>query len=150
MGHALVSMGVLNEKGYPHEGTLDFASISLTSTTGTLQMRGVFPNPDGRVMPGLYARLHVPLAEKNALLVPQEALSYDQQGVFLFVVNAQNTVERRGLKIGFLVAHMRVVEEGLTPKDWVIVVGIQKAIPGHQVTPERQGPLPPLAPEGAR
>jgi len=149
MGHALVSMGVLNEKGYPHEGTLDFASISLTSTTGTLQMRGVFPNPDGRVMPGLYARLHVPLAEKNALLVPQEALSYDQQGVFLFVVNAQNTVERRGLKIGFLVAHMRVVEEGLTPKDWVIVVGIQKAIPGHQVTPERQGASPPLAPQGA-
>jgi len=141
-GGTLVSMGVLNEKGYPHEGVLDFASISLTSTTGTLQMRGVFQNPDGTVMPGLYARLRVPLAEKNALLVPQEALSYDQQGVFLLVINAQNTVERRSVKIGFLVGHMRVIEEGLTPKDWVVVAGVQKAIPGHQVTPERRGPLP--------
>ena len=95
MGRALVSMGILNEKGYPHEGFLDFASISLTSTTGTLQMRGVFRNPDGRVMPGLYARLRVPLVEKNALLVPQEALSSDQQGVFVLAVNPQNTVERR-------------------------------------------------------
>lgn len=150
MGRALVSMGILNEKGYPHEGFLDFASISLTSTTGTLQMRGVFRNPDGRVMPGLYARLRVPLVEKNALLVPQEALSSDQQGVFVLAVNPQNTVVRRNIKIGFLVGHMRVVEEGLTPKDWVVVAGLQKAIPGHQVTPERQGPLPSPQPEEAR
>ena len=65
-----VSMGVLNEKGYPHEGILDFASISLTSTTGTLQMRGVFPNPDGKIMPGLYARLRVPLARKKRTARP--------------------------------------------------------------------------------
>jgi RND family efflux transporter MFP subunit len=150
MGRSLVSMGVLNEKGYPHEGILDFASISLTSTTGTLQMRGVFPNPDGRIMPGLYARLRVPLAERNALLVPQEALSYDQQGPFLLTVNAQNTVERRSLKIGFLVGHMRVIEEGLTPGDWIVTAGIQKAVPGHRVTPERRGPLPSPQREKAR
>jgi RND family efflux transporter MFP subunit len=150
IGHAPVSMGVLNENGYPHEGVLDFASISLTSTTGTLQMRGVFQNPDGRIMPGLYARLRVPLAEKNVVLVPQESLSYDQQGVFSLVVNAQNTVERRGVKIGFLVGHMRVVEEGLTPKDWIVTAGIQKAVPRHQVTPERQGQPPSLPPQGAR
>jgi RND family efflux transporter MFP subunit len=142
MGRASVSMGVLNEKGYPHEGVLDFASISLTSTTGTLQMRGVFPNPEGKIMPGLYARLRVPLEEINALLAPQEALSYDQQGVFLLVVNSQNMVERRGVKIGFLVGHMRVIEKGLAPTDWIVTAGVQKAIPGRQVTPERQGPPP--------
>ncbi len=147
-GHGRVSMGVLNEKGYPHEGILDFASISLTSTSGTLQMRGVFQNPDGKIMPGLYARLRVPLGEKNALLIPQEAIGYDQQGVFLLVVNAQNTVERRSLKVGFLIGHMRVIEEGLTLKDWVVVAGTQKAIPGHPVTPERHGPLPSPQPEG--
>jgi RND family efflux transporter MFP subunit len=150
MDRAPVSMGVLKEKGYPHEGILDFASISLTSTTGTLQMRGIFQNPDGSVMPGLYARLRVPLAEKNRLLVPQEALSADQQGVFLLVVNVQRAVERRSVKIGFLVGHMRVIEEGLTPEDWVVVAGMQKAIPGRRVTPERQGPLPSPGPEEAR
>ncbi len=150
MGRALVSMGVLNEKGHPHEGVLDFSSISLTSTTGTLQMRGVFPNPDGNLMPGLYARLRVPLAEKDALLVPQEALSYDQQGVFLLVVNAQDTVEKRTVRIGFLVGHMRVIESGLTAKEWVVVAGTQKAVPGRKVTPERQGPPPSPQPQGAR
>ncbi len=147
-GRARVRMGVLNEKGYPHEGILDFASISLTSTSGTLQMRAVFPNPDGRIMPGLYARLRVPLAERNALLVPQEALGYDQQGPFLLAVNAQNTVERRGLKIGFLVGHMRVIEKGVTPQDWVVTAGIQKAVPGRRVTPEKHGPLPSPQPQG--
>ncbi len=151
MGRALVTMGLLNEKGYPHEGLVDFASISLTATTGTLQMRGVFPNPDGKVMPGLYARLRVPLAERNALLVPQEAISRDQQGPFVLVVNSRNTVERRVLRIGFLVGQARVIEEGLTPQDWVVVAGTQKAMPGRQVTPERQGPAPsPHPSEGTR
>ncbi len=63
-------------------------------------------------------------------------------------VNAQNTVERRSLKVGFLLGHMRVIEEGLTLKDWVVVAGTQKAIPGHPVTPERHGPLPSPQPEG--
>ncbi len=72
--------GILNDQAYPHKGQVDFASISFTSTTGTLLMRGTFPNPDGKIMPGLYARVRVPVKKGPALLVPQEAIGYDQRG----------------------------------------------------------------------
>ena len=64
--------GLANEEGYPHQGYLDFAAISLTPTTGTLQLRGVFPNPDGKILPGLFARVRraVVGSEKEALTGP--------------------------------------------------------------------------------
>ncbi len=133
-----VFVGVLNEKGYPHKGQLDFASISLTPTTGTLLIRGVFPNPDGKILPGLYARVRVPVKEGPAFLVPQEAIGYDQRGSYVLVVNENNQVQRLSIRTGTLVDHLRVVEEGLTGKEWVVIKGVQKAIPGRQVTPERQ------------
>ena len=138
-----VFMGTLNEEGYPHEGLIDFASISLTPTTGTLQMRGIFSNPDGRIMAGTYARLRVPVREMKALLVPQQALGVDQRGPYVLVMNGQNVVERRDIKMGSLVEHMRIIEEGLTREDWVVVRGLQKAFPGRPVTPEKLSVLPP-------
>src|SRR5262249_14198522 len=76
-----------SEEGYPHQGYLDFAAISLTSTTGTLLMRGIFSNPDGKMLPGLYARVRVPLEQRPAFLVPDAAIGHDQQGDYVFVVN---------------------------------------------------------------
>jgi len=137
-----VLMGMLNEEGCPHEGLIDFTSISLTPTTGTLQMRGVFPNPDGRMMAGTYARIRVPVRQIRALLVPQEAVGVDQRGPFVLVANAQNVVERRGVKIGPLSDNVRVIQGGLTSEDWVVIRGLQKAVPGRPVTPERQENLP--------
>ncbi len=133
-----VSVGLLNEKGYPHVGQLDFASISLTPTTGTLLMRGVLPNPDGTIMPGLYARVRVPVKKGPALLVPQEAIGYDQRGPYVLVVNEQNSVQRSSIRTGTTLDHLQVVEEGLTGNEWVVIKGVQKAIPGRKVTPEKQ------------
>jgi RND family efflux transporter MFP subunit len=130
--------GLLNEKEYPHEGRLDFVSISLAPTTGTLLLRGIFPNPDGKILPGLYARVRVPVKEGPALLLPQEAIGYDQRGPYALVVNEENVVQRASLRTGTLVNHLRVVEEGLTEKDWVVIKGVQKATPGRRVTPEKQ------------
>jgi len=132
-----VSIGLADEEGYPHKGQLDFASISLTPTTGTLLMRGVFSNPTGKILPGLYARVRVPLRTKIALLVPQEALGYDQRGPYVLVVNQEDLVEHTSVKTGSSVDNLRVLEEGLTGKEWVIIKGVQKAIPGRPVTPER-------------
>ncbi len=129
---------VLNEKGNTHTGQLDFASISLTPTTGTLLMRGVFPNPDGKIMPGLYARVRVPVKKGPALLVPQGAIGYDQRGSYLLVVNEQNVVQRVSVRIGTTVDSLQVIEEGLSGKEWVVIKGIQKAIPGGKVTPEKE------------
>ncbi len=75
-----VHVGLPNEKDFPHKGTLDFAAISLTPTNGTLLMRGIFSNLQGKILPGLYARVKVPIKEKMAFLVPQEAVGTDQRG----------------------------------------------------------------------
>jgi len=132
-----VFMGLLSEKDYPHQGRLDFASISLAPTTGTLLLRGIFPNPDGRMLPGLYARVRVPVKEGPSLLVPQEAIGYDQRGTYVLIVDEKNGVQRAGIRTGALVDHLRVIEEGLTGKEWVVVKGIQKAVPGRSVTPDK-------------
>jgi RND family efflux transporter MFP subunit len=135
-----VFVGLPGETAYPYQGQLDFASISLTSTTGTLLLRGIFSNPDGKILPGLYARVRVPIQEKVAFLVPQEAIGDDQAGSYVLVTNQENIVQRTNVKTGTLAAGMRVIEEGLTGKEWVVVNGFQKAFPGRKVTPEKQEP----------
>ena len=141
-----VFVGLLNEKEYPHQGRLDFASISLAPTTGTLLLRGIFPNPDGKMLPGLYARVRVPVKEGPSLLVPQEAVLYDQRGPYVLVVDEKNTVQRAGIRTGALVDHLRVIEEGLKGKEWVVIKGTQKAVPGRSVTPERADLKDPVKP----
>ena len=138
-----VFAGLPNEEGYPHQGRLDFAAISLTTTTGTLLMRGIFSNPDGKILPGLYARVRVPVEKKSAFLVPEVAIGNDQQGSYVFIVNEKNVVERRGVKTGPVVDSLRGIEEGLNGKEQVIVKGLLRAAPGRQVTPEREGAAPP-------
>jgi RND family efflux transporter MFP subunit len=134
-----VQVGLPGEDGYPHQGHLDFAAISLTTTTGTLLMRGILPNRDGGILPGLYARVRVPLEQKASLVVPEVAIGHDQQGSYVFVVNEKNVVERRSVKTGPTVDALRAIDDGLTGKEWVIVNGLLKAGPGRHVTPERAG-----------
>jgi RND family efflux transporter MFP subunit len=134
-----VHAGLPSEDGYPHQGFLDFAAINLTTTTGTLLMRGVLPNPDGKILPGLYSRVRVPLEQKTSLLVPEVAIGHDQQGAYLLVVNDKSVVERRNITPGSAVESQRVIENGLTGGEWVIVNGLLKAAPGRQVTPEHEG-----------
>jgi RND family efflux transporter MFP subunit len=134
-----VSMGLSQEEGYPHQGKLDFAAISLTPTTGTLLMRGVFSNPAGRILPGLYARVRVPVEKKTAFLVPDIAVGNDQLGSYVLIVSEKNVVERRGIRTGSLVQNLRVIEEGLKGAEWVIVKGLLRAAPGRQVAPQREG-----------
>ena len=144
-----VRAGLPNEDGYPHQGYLDFAAISLTTTTGTLLMRGILPNPDGKILSGLYARVRVPLEQRSTLLVPEVAIGHDQQGAYVLLVNDKNVVERRNVTTGPAVESRRTIDDGLTGEQWVIVNGLLKATPGHQVTPEREGGDQPPA-QGAR
>jgi RND family efflux transporter MFP subunit len=130
--------GLPGEDGYPHKGQLDFAAINLTSTTGTLLMRGVLTNPDGRILPGLYTRIRVPVEERAAFLIPDAAIGHDQQGAYVFVVSDKNVVERRGVKTGPAVDALRAIDDGLKGQEWVVVNGLVKAAPGRQVTPERE------------
>ena len=128
--------GLLDEDGHPHEGRLDFAATSVAPTSGTLQVRGTYPNQDSRVLPGLFVRVRVhALQKRDALLGPGAAISFDQQGEYVLVVDDKNVVERRAVKTGQQVGDALVVNEGLTADDRVIVEGILQAIPGREVTP---------------
>ncbi|MCK9374657.1 MAG: efflux RND transporter periplasmic adaptor subunit [Syntrophobacterales bacterium] len=135
-----LSLGLANETEYPHKGRFDFASISLTPTTGTLLLRGIFPNPDGKILPGAFARVRVPIVgtEKTALVVPEVALAYDQLGPYVLLVNENNVVQHRSVKLGVRVDSSRVIQAGLTGDEWVIIQGQIRAFPGKKVTPIRK------------
>ena len=139
--------GLLDEDGHPHEGRLDFAATSVAPTSGTLQVRGTYPNQDSRVLPGLFVRVRVPaLKKREALLVPGDAISFDQQGEYVLVVDDKNVVQRRAVKTGQQVGDALVVNEGLTADDRVIVEGILQAIPGREVSPHAADAVAPKAP----
>ncbi|MDD2904260.1 MAG: efflux RND transporter periplasmic adaptor subunit, partial [Syntrophales bacterium] len=107
-------------------------------TAGTLLLRGIASNPKGIVLPGLYARVRVPVGEKkDALLVPVAALGFDQQGPYVLVVGEKNVVARRAVTLGTEVDGFRVIAEGLEGQELVVVEGVIKAIPGRPVQPEK-------------
>jgi RND family efflux transporter MFP subunit len=133
-------LALSDDKGYPYKGFLDFTAITVTPTTGTLLLRAIFPNANGAILPGLFARVRVLVvnSEKASLLVPEMAIGYDQLGSYLAVVNSSNEVERRPVKLGIQVADRRVIAEGVNAEDWVIVNGLINAIPGKKVNPVRK------------
>ena len=133
-----VEMGLSDETGYPHQGTIDFADNQVDPATGTLLIRGVFPNSQPyRVAPGLFVRIRAPIGTQNdALLVPDRALGTDQEGKFLLVVRADHVVEHRAVSVGSLVHdNLRIVERGIKPGEQFIVEGLQFARPGAKVNP---------------
>ena len=129
-------VGLVGEEGYPHEGHIDFTAISISDSTGTLLMRGVLSNPAGKILPGLYAHVRVPVETRVAMLVPATAVGSDQQGTYVLVVNAQNIVERRTVKTGTLEGNLRVIEEGLAGNERVVGRALLKARPGSLVSPQ--------------
>jgi RND family efflux transporter MFP subunit len=133
-------LGLANEKGYPHIGRLDYIDNRVDETTGTITVRGEFPNQENRMVPGLFARIRVPDPTRiEALLVPENVLGRDQRGTYALVANSENVVEYRLLQVGAQVdGGLRIVENGLRPEDWVIVRGIQRARPGAKVAPEQK------------
>jgi RND family efflux transporter MFP subunit len=148
-----VYLGIAGEEGYPHEGRLDFASSTVDPNTGTLLLRGIFSNPRvgtaaPRLLAGMFARIRIPVDVRDrALLVSERALGADQGGRYLLVVNDQNVVEQRSVKVGALIEGMRVIEEGLKGDEWVVVDGIQRARPGAKITPvQQQAAAPASAP----
>jgi len=142
---APASLGLVTDKGYPYDGYLDYAANKLDESTGTIEVRGVFPNPDLVLLPGLFARIRLPIGEqRNALLVATRALGTSQAGPYLLVVNDKNVVQLRLVEPGPVVGGLQVIRSGLKADEWVIVNGLQRARPGFPVTVQ-QGPMPDAA-----
>jgi multidrug efflux system membrane fusion protein len=144
-----LGIGLQNETGYPHEAPLDFVASDLDQSTGTLQARGVIPNQDYVFLPGLFVRVRIPIGTTaNALLVPDRAVGIDQRGHYLLVVDQNDVVAQQTVQIGALYDGMRVIEQGLSADDWVVIDGLQRAIPGSKATP-REAPAAPAKPAPA-
>src|SRR5438477_8452002 len=131
-----VWLGLANEDGYPHRGTVNFVDNQVNPKTGTLRLRGVFPNKDEALAPGYFARVRVPVGFPHpALLVSDRALDTDQGQKIVYVVNEKNEVVSRPVRLGALHDGLREITDGLKAGERVVVNGLQQVRPGLTVEP---------------
>jgi RND family efflux transporter MFP subunit len=139
-------MGLGNEQGFPHNGTIDFVDNQLNPTTGTIRARAVFTNSDKLMAPGFFARIRIPgNAEYSAFLIRDSAIGSDQGRAFVLIADEHGMATYRAIKTGPIVDGLRVVREGLKESDHVIVSGLMTARPGLVVEPH----VVPMATNGA-
>jgi len=133
-----VEIGLQTETGYPHTGKLDYLAPQVDPSTGTLLARALIENGDHALLPGLFVRVRIPVGRQDkALLVRDDAIGTNQQGSYVLTVGADDTVSQRVVTLGPRDGRYRVIETGLTPGDWVVTDGIQRAIPGAKVAPQK-------------
>lgn len=137
-----VRIGLAGDEGYPFEGRIDFIENQVDPDTGTIRVRGVFSNPKPDrgprpLVPGLFARVRLPLGESHKrLLVSDRAIGRDQGSPFVYVVSSDDEVVYRRIKTGALHEGLRVILEGLSAGERVVVNGLQRIIPGVKVDPQ--------------
>lgn len=132
-----VMISLADEDQFTHVGRIDFLDNQLDANTGTLRVRAVIQNEDGLLTPGLFVRVRFPVSpEHEALLVQEQALGTDQGQRFLYVLDDENKVSYRRVKIGWLDNGRRVIEEGIKPGDRIVVNGLQRIRPGDTVAPK--------------
>jgi RND family efflux transporter MFP subunit len=142
-----VWLGLANEDGHPHQGTIDFVDNQVNPRIGTMRVRGVFPNKEQVLAPGFFARARVPIGRAHkALLISERALDTDQGQKILYIVNEKNVVVSRPVQVGVLQDGLREITDGLKPGERVIVSGLQQVRPGTTVEPKLvDTPLRPAA-----
>jgi multidrug efflux system membrane fusion protein len=148
-GEYSVLMAVPGEDGFPHQGTVNFVNNQVNPATGSITVRGVFPNPkppgDGTrlLSPGMFVRVRLPIGQPHrALLVIDRAIGSDQGLKFVYVVDAEHKIQTRRVTTGPLQEDgLRVITQGLNPDDWVLVGGLLQVRPHQQIqTEEREMP----------
>ncbi len=116
---------------YPLSGLINFGDRAVDPTTGTLKIRAEFPNPDHKLIPGMFARVRGTTGQPiNALVVPDRAVQEQLGKYFLTVVGAEDKAELRPVTLGPRFGNRQVIAAGLEPGDRVVVEGLQKARPG--------------------
>lgn len=129
-----LSLRLPNNSEYPHQGQMDFADTQIEQGMGTVELRAVFENPNGIILPGLFVTLIAESKDKEPMaLIPQVAVQESQQGKFVLVVDENNTVKQRHVVLGRRINAMWVVEQGIKAGEQVIIEGLQKVRPGIEV-----------------
>lgn len=126
-----------DEEGFPHQGYIESLDNRVDPNTGSIVLRTVFPNPDGHIVAGLFARIRIPVSDKHpVVLIDDKAIGTDQAQKFVFTLGPNNMVSYQPVVLGPLEGGKRIVRSGLKLGDKVIVNGLQRVRPGAPVTPE--------------
>jgi membrane fusion protein, multidrug efflux system len=144
-----VFMGLQGEDGFPHQGAINFFNNQVNPTTGSILVRGVFPNPSPKVghrllSPRTFVRVRLPIGQPYpALLVIDRAVGSDQQGLkYVYVLDKENKARSRHVTTGPLQDDgLRVIEQGLKPDELVVVGALQQVRAEDEVRPEKV-PMP--------
>jgi len=147
-GNSAVKLVLADGSTYAATGRLNFTASTVDTSTGMVQMRAEFANPDRLLLPGQFVRVQVIVGELEAYLVPQAALAQTEQGKVVFTVSPDNTVAPRPVETSGWSNHDWVVTQGLAPGDRIIVDNLMKLRPGAAVAPHARG-AGPGAPAGA-
>jgi multidrug efflux system membrane fusion protein len=133
----IVRIGLMDEEGYPHEGSLDFLDNRVDPRSGTMHARAKIDNVDGRLMPGLFTRVRlVGGGSAQVMLVDDKAVLTDQDRKYVYVVGEGNRAQRKNIVVGRIADGLRVVQSGLEASDRVVVHGVQKIFfPGAPLNP---------------
>ena len=134
-----VDVGLQNGTDFPYHGHIEFVAPQFDPTTGTIEVRSILRNPDRNLLPGLFVRVRLPKGHvaRGALLVPARAISEDQGGLYLMVVNKDDVVEQRYVQAAQQpVGGFRVISSGLEPDDLVVIGDLWRVSPGMKVTPK--------------
>jgi RND family efflux transporter MFP subunit len=142
-GSAQVSLRLIDEPDYAHEGRMDFVDNVIDRASGTIRGRAVFANPNGVFTPGMFGRVRVPASPPyTALLVPDAAIGTEQARKYLLVVDNDNIVRQKYVTLGQTSGDLRVIKDGITAEDRIVVNGLMRARPGLKVKPQEQAGAP--------
>ena len=136
-GRTPVELQLADEDGFPHRGCVESFDNHLDGNTGSIILRAVFPNPDGRMVPGLFARIRLPMSGWHAaVLVADRAVGTDQARKYVLTLTPSNTVAYQAVELGPQIEGKRLVRSGLRAGDKIIVNGLQRVRPGMAVAPQ--------------
>ena len=146
----IVHAHLVDEDGWPHEGTMSFVDNVVDQGSGTIRGRATFANPDGLITPGQFGRIRIPGSpEYDAFLIPDSAIVTDQSRKVVLTVGADDVVTPKIIRPGpSQPGGLRIVRRGLTPEDRIVINGLIRARPGNKVTP-KEGKIVPEATEPA-
>jgi RND family efflux transporter MFP subunit len=145
-GKIPVELQLADESDYPHKGYIESFDNRLDPNTGSILLRAVFANQDERIVPGLFARIRIPLSEKHtALLVDERAIGTDQAQKFVFTLSPTNTVQYQTVQIGPVVDGKCIIRSGLAAGEKIVVNGMARIRPGMPVAPTDEVAAKPAA-----
>jgi RND family efflux transporter MFP subunit len=136
-GKIPVELQLADESDFPPLGSIESFDNRLDPDTGSILLRAVFPNDDGRIVPGLFARIRIPMSDRHpALLIDERAIGTDQANKFVLTLSPTNTVQYQPVVLGPLIDGKRVIRSGLEAGEKIVVNGLARVRPGMLVTPQ--------------